>query len=54
MEAIVGALLLDPFCLGPPPHGDVQLDECLIVAGWWVVEVLWTVEALVVWGSHTC
>ena len=51
MEAIVGALLLDPFCLGPTPHGDVQLDECLIVAGWWVVD---RVETLVVWGSHTC
>ena len=46
MEAVIGALLLllDPFSLGPAAHGDVQLDECLIVTGWWVD------EAVIVWG----
>ena len=50
MEAVIGALLLllDPFSLGPATHGDVQLDECLIITGWGVD------EAVIVWGSHTC
>ena len=53
VEAIVGALLrglllLEPLGGGAAAHGDVQLDECLIVTGWWVD------EAVIVWGAHTC
>jgi len=49
MEAVIGSLLLgreSVFCLGAATHGDVQLDECLIIAGWGVY------DAVVVWGPR--
>lgn len=63
VEAIVGALLrgllllLEPLGGGAAAHGDVQLDECLIVAGRGVVlggrVGVGGLQTVVVWGAHT-
>ena len=62
VEAIVGALLrglllLEPLGGGAAAHGDVQLDECLIVAGRGVVLGGRVggggLQTVVVWGAHT-
>jgi len=50
VEAVVGSLLLvghSVLVSGPSPHGDVQLDECLIIAGWGVDDciVFWRSRA---------